>query len=161
MQKKIPLQSCILLHRCTTIAEFSENHCRMEHEYGDGTFSYSVYEFEDKDVRITGRTPQSRRGEGREGGAVYRGSRAKGVGLCSRNLTGGRLSDGCAPPLRNRNSNPREGGHHSPIITYSLRLLHGDAIKGPALTTTNRLPQMTPPLAIHLADLSAQGTSAD
>ncbi|GFT80096.1 hypothetical protein NPIL_188601 [Nephila pilipes] len=98
-------------------------------------------------------------------GLVYRGSRAKGVGLCSRNLTGGRLTDGCASLtqpgyiLRNRNSNPEEkkGGHHLPIITYSLRLLQSDAIKSTAFTTTNRLQRMTPQLAIHLADLSADG----
>ncbi|GIX88666.1 hypothetical protein CEXT_2711 [Caerostris extrusa] len=65
------------------------------------------------------------------GCAVYRGSRAKGVGLCSRNLTGGRLSDGCAPPLRNRNSNPREGGHHSPIITYSSDYYTATLLRAP------------------------------
>ncbi|GFS60515.1 hypothetical protein TNIN_357971 [Trichonephila inaurata madagascariensis] len=54
---------------------------------------FSFYEFGDKDVHITGRT---RRALSSRSGLVYRGSRAKGVGLCSRNLTGGRLTDGCA-----------------------------------------------------------------
>ncbi|GIX81687.1 hypothetical protein CEXT_15271 [Caerostris extrusa] len=104
-----------------------------------------------------------RRAEEEEGGggcAVYRGSRAKGVGLCSRNLTGGRLSDGCAPPLRNRIPIPEKAATIHPLLLLSP-IITRRRYKGPALTTTNRLPQMTPPLAIHLADLSAQGTSGD